>query len=248
MDDRNTSVEWRDSNTDIIVFPVGAMEQHAGHMPLCTDSIIAEYTAKFITEHFGACMLPTLKIATSLEHSGFRGTFSLKPETLMQIVRDIADEAENQNFKIMIMVNGHGGNFSLAPVVRDINRQNRKLKIILIGAMEFVPAGITNASKEKKFEFHSGENETSIMMYIAPEMVGDIKEAPPPPDWEIPFKQSDLNTFGIMQYCRNGNAGDFSLATREKGEEMVKHSIQPTLAFLEDRIKRLRDNPSYSGM
>ena len=95
IDGNNTSPEWRRHPTDIVVLPVGAFEQHGPHLSLNTDIQIAEFLARKAAEHLDAALLPALPIATSLEHSAFKGTFSLRPETLMQVIRDIAAEAEH---------------------------------------------------------------------------------------------------------------------------------------------------------
>ena len=247
LDAGNISPEWQAHATDIIVLPVGSMEQHAAHLPLNTDSIHAEYFARIVAERFDAAMLPTLQISNSVEHSGFRGTFSLRPETLMQVVRDLADEAESQAFRFMIVVNGHGANFVLAPVCRDINRRNRDLKILLISSWEFAPGGITEAQRKGKSDVHSGDNETTGMLAIAPDVVRPREPGQEPEDWDPPFRRGDLSTFGVRYYSPGGNLGDYTAANAENGLRMTKAAIGPMLHYLEDRIERLRHRPGYSG-
>ena len=107
-----------------------------------------------IAEDLDAALAPALPIGTSFEHCGHRGTLSLKPETAMAIVRDLVDELERQRFRILIIVNGHGGNFSYPPVVRDLNRQDRRLKIILIDPWTFAAGGIADESAGKGTDLH----------------------------------------------------------------------------------------------
>ena len=247
LDASNTSPEWRAHGGDIIVLAVGSMEQHAAHLPLNTDSVHAERFARIVAEHFDAALLPTVQIANSFEHSGFRGTFSLRPETLMQIVRDLADEAETQDFRFMIVVNGHGANFVLAPVCRDINRRDRRLKVLLISSWEFAPGGITKAQREGNFDVHSGDNETTGMLAVAPEVVRPRKPGPEPEPWDPPFRRGDLNAFGVRYYSPGGNLGDYNAATAENGRKMTDAAIAPMLRYLEDRIERLRRRPGYAG-
>ncbi|MFW5836679.1 MAG: creatininase family protein, partial [Desulfovibrionaceae bacterium] len=107
-------------------------------------------------------MLPTLPIATSLEHGGFRGSFSLKPETAMQVVRDLADELQAQGFTRLIVLNGHGGNFYLVPVCRDINRADRPIKILIANPWEH--GGETSTpGADGRLDLHAGRWETSLM-------------------------------------------------------------------------------------
>lgn len=131
IDGSNSSIQWQKHRTDILILPVGSFEQHGPHLTLDNDTRMVEYTSKIVAEYFDAALLPAISIGNSFEHTGFRGSFSLRPETLMQIIRDISDEAEKQNFKILVILHFYNGNFSLGPVCRDINSQNRGIKLLL---------------------------------------------------------------------------------------------------------------------
>ena len=159
IDGRNNAAEWGMARSDMIVFPIGAYEQHGPHLPVNTDCILAEYFARRIAEHFDCAMLPVQCIASSLEHTGWRGSFSLRPQTLIQLVHDIAEEAESQNYKVMVIVTGHGGTFPLGPACRDWNRRDRKLKLLLV--YPFVHAG--SMMRNDRMDIHSGEYETAVM-------------------------------------------------------------------------------------
>ena len=41
------------------IIPVGSLEQHGSHLPVSTDSLIAEYLARSAAERIGAFVLPT---------------------------------------------------------------------------------------------------------------------------------------------------------------------------------------------
>ncbi len=239
----NTSPEWQAHRTDILVLPVGAMEQHGPHLPLNTDQLIAEYSAKLVAEYLDAALLPGISIATSLEHSGFRGSFSLHPETLMRIIRDIAEEGEHQGFRFLVVINGHGGNFALTPVIRDINRENRKIKILLFASTHGAGRDCLEAVNSGKLDIHAGEAETSIFMAIA----GRDCVLPGGTGCRGEFQQKDLNTFGIAHLNENGLAGHPELASREKGEELLADFRKILCQDIEKQIAFLRKKPYYSG-
>jgi creatinine amidohydrolase len=243
IDAENTTVEWQKHKTDILVLPVGAMEQHGPALPLNTDQVIAEYVARIVAEHFNAALLPCIAVANSLEHTGFRGTFSLRPETLMRVIRDIADEAESQGFRFMLLINAHGGNFVLGPVCRDINRSDRRIKLILHQAFNFADPSQLETVNKGMMDMHAGESETSILMAVEGKKRKTCKSA----GNESLFRQDDLNTFGIAHLNRNGVPGHPELASLEKGIHLCETMKKPMIEDLEKRISYLRKHNAYAG-
>jgi len=247
VDGHSTSYAWQVHTGDICVLPVGAVEQHGDHLPLVTDGVAAEYVARTVAEHLDAALLPAQLYATSLEHTGFRGSVTLRPETLMQIVRDVSDAMERQSFRILVLVNGHGGNFSLGPVVRDINRMDRALKILLVNLWEYCDPGIAASSASLGMDIHAGEWERSLMLALAPEDcgAGPGKDMPVQPSPTL--LQRDLNTFGVGHFNPAGSVGFPSRATAAKGKAIVASIRRNLLPALDARIERLRANRRYAG-
>jgi len=247
IDGFSTSPEWQKHPTDILILPVGAFEQHSAHMPLNTDTIQADHFGKKAAEGLDAALLPTLAIATSMEHTGFRGSFSLKPETLMQIIRDIADEAIRQNFKILVVLNGHGGNHALVPVCRDINRRDLPLKIILLDYWILHTHRAPQNSPHSGLSIHSDRTETSIMMALQPGQIRKERMDAQYADEPHPLKQSDLTTFGVGHLNPTGAIGWPSEATAEQGHAVIADIEANLVPYLKDRIARLRQQWRYAG-
>src|SRR5688500_14859535 len=184
IDSTHTTHDWQMHSGEVCVLPIGSCEQHSHHLPLDTDITGADFFARMIAEDLDAALLPAIPFGTCMEHSGFRGSISMRPETMMQIIRDVADEVERQSFRVLIIVNGHGGNFSLGPVVRDINRLDRSLKVLLVYWWEHLDSAIAADSQELGHDLHAGEMETSFMMAIRPDCVRPdvIDRAPEKPE------------------------------------------------------------------
>ncbi len=245
LDGNCTSFEWRDAAPKRCVLAVGAFEQHSRHLPLATDSLVIRHMAAFVADELDAALLPELPYGTSLEHSGFAGTVSLRPETLMQVIRDIAAELESQGVETLVLLNGHGGNFCLAPVVRDINRRDGLLKIILLKYWEFAPREVLDSPRKGRTDLHAGEFETSVMLALFPKCVGPARVDMPldGPAWD----QGDFNTFGIGFFAPDGSPGYPSLASREKGEKLLAGLKTALSAHLRERLAWLEKDRRYRG-
>ncbi len=247
LDGNQTTIDWQTDPTDLLVLPVGAFEQHSVHLPLDTDNLQADFFGRHIAQELNAALLPTLRIATSLEHTGHRGSFSLRPETLMQVVRDIADDAARQGFRILILANAHGGNHCLTPVCRDINRCDGPLKILLINYWEFRDPGLLSARTGPGCNFHANEDETSIMLALHPDRVRPERADADYSPEQLDLIQADLTTFGMGHLNPSGAIGWPSAATAERGRALVDSVCTRIVPHLRRRIERLRAHWRYAG-
>lgn len=162
---------WQRHAGDVCVLPAGAIEQHAEHLPLNTDLIVAEAFSKMVAEGLGAALLPAMAVGTSYEHTGFRGTLSLRPETAMAVVRDLADEVERQAFRVLVIVNGHGGN-DFRQMIRELQPRTR----VFLAALNWYKV-VDPKPYFTDLGDHAGEQETSVMMHLAPELVLPLEDA-----------------------------------------------------------------------
>jgi creatinine amidohydrolase len=213
-----TAVEEQDRAADVALLPVGAFEQHGGHLPLSTDSMLAGIIAERLAREYGLLELPPVSIGCSHEHEGLlAGTVSISAGTLYAIVSDIAASLERSGIRKLVVISGHGGNYVLSNVVQEANVLERRMS--LYPGREASNQARTDAECRTTAheDMHGGEWETSILLHAAPEVVrGKWKHS----DHEAPHRP-DLLTLGIAEYTTSGVIGRPSLASAEKGEAIL---------------------------
>ncbi|MEO6908812.1 MAG: GNAT family N-acetyltransferase, partial [Abditibacteriaceae bacterium] len=113
---------------------------------------------------------------------------------------------------------------------------------------DYLDATITPQRPELGIDIHAGEMETSVMLALYPELVGDQRlEAPTKTQKEFPLTQRDLNIFGTGHFAPAGAIGYPSLASAEKGRAVIESVRAKMLPHLRDRLERLRTQPRYAG-
>lgn len=97
---------------DIILIPVGSVEQHSPYGLIGTDFITAEHIARQAGEVMDILVAPTLCYGVSPHHMAFPGTVSLSPATLIAVICDAVQSLVTHGFRKIICINGHGGNIA----------------------------------------------------------------------------------------------------------------------------------------
>ena len=119
-----------------ILLPVGSTEQHGPNGLIGTDAICAELVARSVGETTGAMVAPTLNFGMAQHHMAFRGTMTLRPQTLLAVLVDLLNSLAQHGFERCLVINGHGGNmatimaaFSELHAAASLNAENRTSRL-----------------------------------------------------------------------------------------------------------------------
>jgi creatinine amidohydrolase len=95
-----------------LIVPIGSTEQHGPTGLIGTDAICAEAIARGVGEATQALVAPTINVGMALHHTAFPGSISLRPSTLILLIRDYLTCLAGTGFTKFFFVNGHGGNIA----------------------------------------------------------------------------------------------------------------------------------------
>lgn len=181
-----TRVAARERAADsLLVFPVGATEQHGPHLPVGTDTFAVEAVSRRAAEaaadEIPVVVAPTLPFGCSPHHVPFGGTMSLSTEVYFRALTDMVESVLLGGWTRVMIVNGHGGNGELVQlVVRDL-----ALKYpASLAALNYWNAG-WDQMVEQGFHLrgrmpgHAGAFETSLDLALRPELVVEPRPSRP---------------------------------------------------------------------
>lgn len=227
-------------NNKTVVIPIGSVEQHGHHLPVGTDVIIAQAFADLIGAKLNAYVLPCLPISTCREHMGKRGSVWMNPDTFYQMMMDIVDSLKEQGFERVVIVQCHGGIFVMNPIVRTLNaRLNPDMLICKLEPYQFLtqfagqPAQEGNPASgilESAVVMHADEFETSLMLFLQPELCKMEKAV----DFIPTYPREYLNYGSIFRFAPDGVWGEPSKATAGKGEKLLSAITDLSVVYIQE--------------
>ncbi|HVA89225.1 MAG TPA: creatininase family protein [Chloroflexota bacterium] len=236
----------------LVVLPIAAVEQHGPHLPVLTDTMIAEAVLTRALESRAddgrVWSLPVQAYGKSNEHTGFAGTIGLRAETLAATLKDIARGVYAGGFRRLMLLNTHGGNPEIVDYVARDLREELDLLCFTAHPYRFGLASDIISSAEQGYGIHGGESETSLMLAIAPELVRTEHYTPELPPVRAFMKRFTLKgpaSFGWLtrDLSVSGTIGDPRAADAEKGHVILEAEAQLVVELIEEALALRLETP-----
>ena len=220
---------------DVVILPVGSVEQHGPHLLLFTDTIISEGFAKLLGERVNGIVMPAINYGyKSQPASGggplFPGTIDLNGKTLISLVMDILEELIRDGVKKIAIVNSHFENqaFLLEAIDLVSKKMPTGTKIIMMSWWDLISQPtIDKVFDEVEFPGwaleHAAITETSLILKFAPNLVHmdrliDEKIEEVPTYQVYPIPKDLVPKSGLLSIGRT--------SSKEKGELIVNESLE----------------------
>ena len=231
----------KNAEFDLAVLPWGATEAHNYHLPYATDVIEADHiaaeSAKIAYEK-GAkvIVLPTIPFGVNTGQTDIKLDMNLNPSTQFAILSDIAEVLNRQGIHKLLILNSHGGN-DFKSIIRELGLKFPKMFICTCNWFQ-------SLDKKDFFEHdgdHADEMETSLMLFLTPELVLPLSEAGLGKEKKHKIKALREGWAWAerkwSQISEDTGVGNPKSATKEKGEKYFKAVTEKIAGLLVDLAK-----------
>ena len=216
--------EVRDFDPEIVVLPLGSTEPHGPHLPLGTDTYQVTRLGRLAVEKANvrgarALLYPTLPITNNVNFRKFPFALRVGVRTLVSMILDIAGQCWEDGVRKLVLVNGHGGNpAALDAALREMAGMDDMPFACWTWGIE--PEGYENPIEH--VSDHGGEDETSRMLWIRPDLVRRDKLA------DNPFGTLRVPTLAKANFVRPWHlyvpvsaGGETRASSAAKGESVI---------------------------
>lgn len=237
--------EFQAKKDKVLILPVGSTEQHGPHLPLSVDTVIAEKIALLLAKEIDGVVAPAISYgykSKPLSGGGplFPGTIDLNGVTLMNITEDILEEFIKDGITKIFILNAHFENEAfILESVDIVSRRHPEITIVETNWWDVLSQDII----DKVFDVipfpgwafeHAAITETSLIMYLAPELVreefmSDEMGAEPAPYAKYPIVKGMVPDSGILAPAISSSP--------EKGKLITDSAINEFLNIINKEYK-----------
>jgi creatinine amidohydrolase len=238
-------IEKEIKNTQTVILPFGCTEQHGHHLPLSTDSLLVQSIAKEVAMRTGCFLAPSIPYTYS--GGEFPGTVNVSPSIIGLYLREVCRSLANMGMKNILVLAGHGGTENHLAITEEfkvflrIEKNLKHLTLVFAGIWQVSPLWMK--SFESK-DYHASTTETSIMLYLYPQLVKDDRpQNPGDAKFLIRDKHTD-SEFEIPHISQHPEVqfGVFGPKPTNASPELGKQIFDESVQAIEKLINQISNN------
>ncbi len=255
-----TASEWPRAlalSDSTCILPFGVLEKHGPHGPIGSDLIKVREFSAMATKKEYAVVFPDYFYGQIYEAKQQPGTFALPARVVWDLLEATCDEIARNGFRKIIIVNGHGGNPNLITYFAQTRLEKKRDY-----ALFFFQPSMDSAFRKKaldmrksdpSYDQHGGESETSMLLYIRPQVVkmDSARNESGKPLKRLKIQNAYTPIWWYADYP-NHYAGEGAAATKEYGKLLVDQyvdNLARTIKLIKEDKETLRlQNEFYDRM
>lgn len=242
----------------VCIIPIGIIEKHGPHLPLGTDLFESREAATAAAKKEYAVVFPPYFVGQIFEARHQPGTVAYSNELMWKMLEETCSELSRNGLKKIVLVNGHGGSTNFLHYFCQSQLASQKDYIVVMFEEEINPDynKEIQSLKKAKLDGHAGEEETSMMSYIRPDLV-DVQAITSQSGADQNRLSIPFGYTGIWWYAKYPNhyASDVAQPNKRLGEllitswadqiaELVKYlKSNDTIKELQDEFNKRAENP-----
>ncbi|MCW3093491.1 MAG: creatininase family protein [Ferruginibacter sp.] len=213
----------KNAEVELAILPWGATEAHNYHLPYGTDIIEADFIAaesarKAWERGAKLIVLPVIPFGVNTGQADIQLDINLNPSTQLAILADIIEVLNRQGIFKLIILNSHGGN-DFKSTLRELGLRFPKMFLSVCNWFQ----SLDKSAYFDKDGDHADEMETSLILYLKPELVLPLSEAGDGKERKMKIKAySEKWVWAERKWSQitvDTGVGDPRAATSEKGEK-----------------------------
>ncbi len=218
-----TDIEKYLETKNAVLIPAGGIEQHGAHLPLGTGAFLADHIVDKVSDLTETLMLPVFHYGPCPASSAFAGTISISGRLLYDLALGIVRPLYDQGFRRFFFISGKGEQgqlVTLREVGEDFMRAKEDVSFHVISTYHANKAAARTLLDVSR-EFHAGAVETSLMLYLRPDLVNPSTAAAginKLPEYEIVRDKK--------KYWESGVYGNPAAATEELGRRIFEKTVE----------------------
>lgn len=226
-----TEIDAHRAKNSLVVIPSGALEVYGPHLPVGSDSIVAEEVARRVAAELGAMCAPLIPVGYSANLMSFPGTLSVEPDAFVRYLEGVCTSLIRWGYTDLLFVNTHLGNVALIDQVAiDLMHCHPEVRCLAIDWWRFaVGYGGELWTSGPLAVAHAGEMGTAVLRAVAEELVRDdqiVDYLPTGPS----APRGAVRYYPFTEDTPSGVIGVPSAGSRDKGETVVARGVAGIVA------------------
>lgn len=228
----------------VCILPIGSLERHGDHMPFGTDALVAHDIAVRVARKEPCVVFPPYWFGEVHCASCFTGTVNFPTEELCRMLQTLVDQIAQNGFRKILILNAHGGNqtflqhFMMTQLSREVDYA--LYLVFYASGKRFKALDIW----DEPMGGHADENETSLMMAIAPDCVKleqQTIQEPILPKCDLAQLDGVYTALWWYDQYPENVTGMPSYATPEKGEIALNAAAEDVA----DKLRAIKEDTQF---